>query len=281
MLLTTEHTEGPKTLRNALLVATGLLLSAAAATADEPKIQPKAVELLKTMSATLAAAHSMSFTALTTYESPSRFEVPLAYTTISEVTMQRPNQLRVITPADGHASEFYYDGKTMTAFSPEPNLVAVADAPPTLDATLKAAYDQAAIYFPFTDVLVKDPYADIADGLEIAFVIGQSHVVGGTTTDMVAIADHHVFAQIWIGAKDHLPRRIRAVFGNDPARLRHDLELSNWKLNITVPADAFTPTKRIAGARHIAFARPDPQFPPGVTLLPPPTAPAAPPAKNP
>ena len=37
------------------------------------------------------------------------------------------------------------------AVEAEANLVAVADAPPTIDATLKAAYDSATLYFPFSD----------------------------------------------------------------------------------------------------------------------------------
>ena len=100
----------------------------------------------------------------------------------------------------------------MVAFAPAENLIAVAEAPPTIDAALKAAYDSAAIYFPFTDLIVADPYKDIADGLVLAFYIGQSKVVGGTTTDMVAYADNETFAQIWIGAEDKLPRMVRAVY---------------------------------------------------------------------
>ena len=157
-----------------------------------------------------------AFTAVISYESPSRLGPPLVYTTKSEVTLQRPDKLRVITPGDGPASEFYYDGKTMMAFEPAANLVAVAEAPPTIDAALKAAYDSAAIYFPFTDVIVADPYKGIADGLKLAFYIGQSRVVGGTTTDIVAIVNNWVFEQIWIGAEDKLPRKVRAVFLADP-----------------------------------------------------------------
>ena len=142
----------------------------------------------------------------------------------SEVTLQRPDKLRVITPGDGPASEFYYDGKTMMAFAPAENLVAVAEAPPTIDAALKAAYDAAAIYFPFTDLIVADPYRAIADGLKLAFYIGQSNVVGDTTTDMVAIASDVVFVQIWIGADDKLPRMMRAVYRDDPLRLRHQMD---------------------------------------------------------
>jgi hypothetical protein len=183
--------------------------------------------------------------------------------------MQRPDKLRVIATGDGPPSAFYYDGKTMTAFAPAENLIAIADAPPTIDAALKVAFDTGAIYFPFSDVIVADPYKDIADGLKIAFYIGQSNVVGDTTTDMVAYITGDVFVQAWIGAQDKLPRRIYAIYVNDPARLRHVLALSDWKVDSTISADAFAPANA-AGAAHIAFARPDAADAPG--MKPPPKA---------
>ena len=232
-------------------------------------LEPKAIDLLKAACSRLAAARSMSFTAVVTYENPSRLGPPLAYTTRSEVTLQRPDKLKVITSGDGPASEFYYDGNTMMAFAPAENLLAVADAPATIDAALKAAYDSAAIYFPFTDLIVTDPYKDIADGLILAFYIGQSHIVGGTTTDMIAYANNDVFMQAWIGTEDKLPRMIRAIYRTDPSRLRNQLEISNWQLDLAVPAEAFTPAN-VGSTTRIAFARPDPTVPPV----------AAPPAKK-
>jgi len=247
---------------------------AASSAAPAPALEPKAIDLLKAMSRRLAAARTMSFTAVASYESPSRIGPPLVYTTTSEVTLQRPDKLRIITPGDGPASEFYYDGKTMMAYAPAENLVAVADAPATIDGALKAAYDSAAIYFPFTDVIVADPYGDIAAGLTHAFVIGQSRVIGGTTTDMVAIVDDGVFVQIWIGAEDKLPRMLRAVYARDPSRLRHQVEFSNWRLDGQVPGDSFA-SPRAAAASRIEFKRPDP--PPGATPKP---APAGKPSKT-
>ncbi len=117
--------------------------------------------------------------------------------------------------------------------------------------------------------MVADPYEDIAKGLELAFYIGQSRVVGGTTTDMVAYASHGVFVQIWIGAEDKLPRMARAVYRNDPAQLRHHVEFSNWQLDGAVSADAFASAKATSATR-IPFARPDPKLPPGAK---PPAAP--------
>jgi hypothetical protein len=57
-------------------------------------IEPKAIEILKAASSRLAAARTVSFTAVVSYESPSRLGTPLVYTTKSEVTLQRPDKLR-------------------------------------------------------------------------------------------------------------------------------------------------------------------------------------------
>ena len=232
----------------------------------EPQVEQKALDILKASSDRLAAARTMKFNAVVFYESPSRLGLPLIYTTKSEVAVQRPDKLRVITPGDGPSTEFYYDGKTIMAYSPAENLVAIADAPPTIDAALEEAFHSAAIYYPFTDVIVADPYKDIADGLTLAFYIGQSQVVDGTITDMVAYETYGAFVQIWIGAKDKLPRMARAVYRNDPLQLRHGVMFSNWKINATIPANAFTSSKA-RKANRIPFDRPDAIIPPGVNPM--------------
>jgi hypothetical protein len=245
-------------------------------------LEPRAIDLLKAMSAKLAAAKSMSFTAVVGYEYPSKLGPPIVYTSRYDVTMQRPNKLRVIMPGDGPASEFYYDGKTMMAFAPAENLVAVADAPPTIEAALKTAFDTAAIFYPFTDLLVTDPYAALANNAMLAFYIGPSGMVGGTKTDMVAWANKDVFLQIWIGVDDKLPRRLRATYAADVMQLRHEMDLTNWQLDGTIAADAFASTKAQAAGR-IAFKSPT-AAPPGVKPLvgskPTPSTPAKAPSKS-
>jgi hypothetical protein len=209
------------------------------ATPPKPDLEPKAIELLKAVSSRLAAAHTLSFTAVQIFESPSRQGPPLAYATKTDATLQRPDKLRVITSGDGPASEFYYNGKTMMAYARSENLLAVADAPPTIDAMLETAYHSAGIFFNFTDLIVADPYKDMSGGLTLAYYVGQSHVVAGTTTEMVAYIDNGVFIQLWIGTEDKLPRMVRAIFLDDPERLRGQVEFSNWQLDPAVAADVF------------------------------------------
>jgi hypothetical protein len=72
-----------------------------------------------------------------------------------------------------------------------------------------------------------------------------------------------------VGADDHLPRRIKAVYAADASRMRHQVDLSDWRLNEPVPAGAFT-SARAAAARRIPFAPPGGKPP---TLTPPPAVP--------
>jgi hypothetical protein len=174
--------------------------------------------------------------------------------------VQRPDKMRVITPGDGPPTEFYYDGKAMIAYDPAMKLAAVADAPPTIDALVKAAYDKAAIYFPFVDFIVADPYRDMAESLKSAFVVGRSDVVGGTLTDMVAIASDTVQAEIWIGVADKLPRMMRAVYPKESEKKRYEVEFSSWKLNDRVSAAAFSSASALKAPR-IEFRNPDVETP--------------------
>lgn len=237
-----------------------------AAPAYKLVIEPKAMDLLKEMSARIAAARSMAFTAIVGYEFPSKLGPPIVYTLRYDVTMQRPDKLKILMPGDGPASEFYYDGKTMMAYAPAENLVAVADAPPTIDAALMAAHQKAAIFFPFTDLLVANPYTALTDGVILAFYIGRSAVVGGVKTEMLAWANKDMFLQIWIGVEDKLPRRIRAVFAADPLQLRHELDLSNWQLDPAITPESFTSQKALSAPR-IALKSPASGLPPGIKPL--------------
>lgn len=223
---------------------------------NRPALEPKAMEILKAMGDKLASANTLQFSAVEMFEQMSRQGVPLAYATRYKVDLQRPDKLRVITPGDGPPSDFYYNGKTIQAYAPVENLVAVADAPATTEGALEQAYKTAGIYFPFTDFILGNPYQDALPGLKHAYYIGQSKIIGGTTTDLVAFASSGVFAQIWIGVDDHLPRMIRAIYVNDPEMLRHEMAFADWKLDESLPADTFTLPASAASAKRIPFAHP-------------------------
>jgi len=63
-------------------------------------VEPRAMELLQAMSVKIAAAKTVSFTATVGYEYPSKLGPPIVYTTRYDVTMQRPDKLRILMPGD-------------------------------------------------------------------------------------------------------------------------------------------------------------------------------------
>ena len=227
-----------------------------------PAIEPKVVDILKAACKVLADAKTMSFIAVNTYEKAALNGQPLYYATRNEVKLQRPNKLRVITPGDGIADEFYYNGKVMMAYVPSADLVAVADAPPTIDQLIDVVWDKAAIYFPFSDVIVSQPCAVFDKVMKSAFYVGQSKVVGNTTTDMVAVAGDDIQAELWIGTADHLPRLLRVVYPSEPAHASYQTEYSDWHLGGSIDPGAFTSDKAAKG-------KPMPFAPPGAGQLPP------------
>ena len=88
-----------------------------------------------------------------------------------------------------------------------------------------------------------------------------SGAVGGVPTEAVAWATNDVFIQMWVGTEDKLPRRIRAMFANDPLKLRHDMLLSNWQIDPTHAADTFG-SQKAQSAPRIPLAKPVAMPPP-------------------
>jgi len=268
---------GSATVVAALLLAGGALAQSAPAAKTAPAAKPaaakakkarvpllieqRALDVIKAASDKLAAANAMSFTAIVDVEYPSKLGPPLSFPVRYDVAMQRPDKLRVLQSGAGAPNEFYYDGKTMMAYLPDANLVAIADAPPTLEAAIQQAHEKAAIYYPFVDLLQADPYKAFSNKVLHAFHVGASGAVGGVPTEVVAWATNDAFIQMWVGTEDKLPRRIRAMFANDPLKLRHDMHLSNWQLNPAHPADTFMSAKAKA-AQPIKFGKPAAPPPP-------------------
>jgi hypothetical protein len=235
-------------------------------------IDPKVITILQASCDTLGAAQTMTFNAVDTFQRASANGQPLFHTVVNHVAMQRPDKLRVVKVGDGTPNEFYYDGKTMAVYVPSLDVISIADAPSTIDRMLDSAWDVAALYFPFANVLVSKPCSALDGRVKSAFYVGQSTVVGGTKTDVVAVAGSKVQAELWIGVADHLPRMLREIYLNVPAHPQYETEYSDWHLDAPVEASNFSSGKT-AAAKHVPFepvgARPPPSTSPSRSTQPP------------
>ncbi len=226
-------------------------LTRSTAHAEEPAVEPAALKIIQAMSDRLASARRLSFRARAVYDVPGKDQTPIYYATLSDVYFARPNILRVITVADQPMHELLYDGKQVAVFSPAENTLATGPAPDTIEGAIRRV-EEGGIDLPFADVLLNDSYKNFSDGLTSAFVIGRSNAVGATTTDIVSITSPEAHAQLWIGARDQLPRQIWVTYTKAPGNPRHTIEFSGWRLNGPSRSGYF-PRRLVARAKRTEF----------------------------
>jgi hypothetical protein len=219
-------------------------------------IEPAALDLVKAMTSKLGAAKSIQFNALVQSEFPSIDGLPVIYSTAARVAIQRPNQFDVSVWGDGPSSEILFNGKQLFAYSPQKNLVAVSNAPNTIDAAAKFAYEKAGLFFPGDDLILSDPYIHLTQGLTDAFIVGKTKLVGGVETNVIVLAGRELQGQLWIGVKDNLPYMVSWIYTGDKRLPRTTLQYKDWKINAPVPAARFD-SGRFSKALVIEFAQPN------------------------
>lgn len=234
--------------------------AAAPKPAAQAAIDQRALDILKKMSDAITQAKTVQFQArsMVPIRSPGGLWIDLFG--MSRVVMQAPDKLFAETGGDRAKHDFYYDGKTITMYSPDKNLYAVKEAAPTVDAMIEAAYREDGKSFPYADLLVADPYAVLTKGLKGATYVGQSTLVplsgkGMIKTDHLAFINEGVEWQIWIGADDHLPRLVSATYLDDVREPSYTVELGDWKLNEPVDAATFVFTNATK-APKVEFRKP-------------------------
>ncbi|MEI2780892.1 MAG: DUF2092 domain-containing protein [Candidatus Competibacter sp.] len=210
-----------------------------------------ALDLVKKMSAKLAATRSFVVRTRSSTEAPGGTGQFLTFFTEAVVAVERPNKLSAEIRGDAPPFDFHFDGTQMTAYEPTRKLYATADAPKTLDELVPFAAKTAGILLPFEDVLYSDPHAALTKDATSAFYAGFS-VIRGARCEHVALAAPGIEGQIWIDAKTDLPCLIAGTLTKVQGAPRFAVEYYDWKLDPKLPEHlfAFAPPK---GATRMDF----------------------------
>ena len=229
--------------------------STAAASPD-----PRALSMLKLMSDTLSQAKSLRFQArsMAPIKSPNGMWVSLYGT--SRVVKEGSDKLFAETRGDFFPYDFYFDGKTITAYSPAKNLYAEKAAPGTVDSVIEKAYREEGKSFPYADILRAQPYDLLTEGLVSAVYVGQStfRPLSGAATvkaDHLAFSNQGVEWQIWIGTEDHLPRLVCATYLDNVGEPSYIVEFGDWRIDEPVPPETFV-FQNASKATQVEFRNP-------------------------
>ncbi|MCC8992091.1 MAG: DUF2092 domain-containing protein [Candidatus Contendobacter sp.] len=223
----------------------------APATTSTRVMEQGTLDLLKKMSAKLAATPAFLVRTRSSSEAPGGTGQFLTFFTESVVAVKRPNKLSAEIRGDAPPFDFYFNGAKMTAYEPTRKLYATADTPKTLDELPPFAAKTAGILLPFEDMLYSDPYTALTQNMTSIFYAGYS-VIRGARCEHVALAAPGIEGQIWIDAKTDLPCLIAGILRDVQGAPRFMVEFYDWKLDPKLPEHLFTFTPP-EGAVQIDF----------------------------
>ncbi len=225
---------------------------ALAAQAQPTGIDPEAQRLLKASTGFLASQQRFSADTRNTLEVVLKSGQKIEFNHTARLAVHRPNKLRAERSGDLVEQLFVYDGKTLTLSNPKDKAYAQVAAPDTLEAMLEFARTKLDIVAPAGDLLDKNAYDILMDGVTDGIVVGKA-VIEGVRCDQLAFRAPQVDWQIWIqeGAQP-LPRRLVITTRDLPNAPQFAVTMTKWNLKPTFDARTFKFTPP-AGATKVDF----------------------------
>ena len=219
---------------------------------SQPVVKPQPMDVLKQMAAYLKSLERFKVRVEKTTELILPTDQRLHSDQTVEIAMQRPNRLRADFQNLSGGRQLFYDGKTFSLYTPEPNVYASAAAPPTIDKTLDRLADHYQISMPIADLLTADPQSRLVRNLKSSVYVGRI-LVHGVVCHHLAFQTPEVDWEIWIeeGPKP-LPRRLLLTDKSVKGAPWMTATLSDWNLAPQFPADFFT-FEPPQNAQKIAF----------------------------
>lgn len=155
------------------------------------------------------------------------------------IDAKRPSSLRMMLQLGPTSRNLYYDGKSLTLYSPTDHVYATAKAPGTIRETLAAAEDEYGLFIPLTDLFLWGQDPAIANRVSSAFAVGRE-MIGGQMCEHYALRQPFVDWQVWIReGSNALPCKLVITTLDDPAKPQVTA-IYNWAQNPSHEDGAFT-----------------------------------------
>jgi hypothetical protein len=175
--------------------------------------------------------------------------------TYGDLMVQRPNKLRANIFRPNKSREIFYDGTTLTVFTPKLNVYGTIPTPPTLNQMFDMVMLDYGIFIPLADLVQPNIYAKVYPNMDAGIVVGPS-LLNGVYCKQLAFRSGTLDWQIWIeDSATPLPRKIAMVDRGVAGNPQYTALMTDWKVNPTFDESIFTFTPP-EGAQKIKFIKP-------------------------
>ncbi len=173
-----------------------------------PAIDPKADLILRQMSEFLNTLKAFTFHAENAADEVVSAGLKLQFADAVDVSVRRPNRLRVNINGDTHNQQIFYDGKDITLFSLDTNFYATIAAPSEIEKALDYALRAFNLSAPLADLVYRNAYDLLMENVESGSYIGL-HTVHGVKSHHLSFRQNDTDWQIWIeDSKTPFPRKM-------------------------------------------------------------------------
>jgi hypothetical protein len=228
------------------------------ARAQAPTVDPAAVQILKRMTDYLDGLQQFSVNVQSIIEELHVSGHRVDYDLSADVTVKRPNKLRVLRGGYSN-NRIYYDGKTVKAYNPEGKVYVTKEAPDTIEKMITLARETLEMTLPAVDLVYRNAFPLLMQDVTLAVVVGKT-VVRGVRYDHLLFSRPGVDFQVFVAEGDRpLPARYIVTETGTPALLSIVSHLSDWNMAPAVD-DAqfnFVPPKGVNAISSVPLGKID------------------------
>jgi hypothetical protein len=205
-------------------------------------IDPLALDVLRAVAEPVEHAQAFSFKALVEEEQLATNGQIVTFFHTVDVTVQRPDKIRLTFKGRGQQVEFYRENGTITMYAPDAKLYTTMQTKSTIDASL-ADLRTKDVDIPIAPFLRSDLYDLVAKAVITGYVIGRVKVYDQDVHQLAFTAPDADF-QLWVTGEPNA-RFVRAEMVNKKleGKPRTTIQFLDWDLNPTISPDEFTFTK--------------------------------------
>ena len=217
-----------------------MLAAGAAPAAAGSAIEPEAKQILKRSMDYLAGLQQFGLIADSSIEAVLENGQKLQFDSTAAVSVQRPNRFYAVRLGELADQELFYDGEHLTLHQIDAGMYATVEAPGTLEGMLDFARESLDIVAPAGDLIYRNNYEILLDGVESGFVVGEA-VVGGLLCDHVAFSKPELDFQLWVArGETPLPAKLVITSRDVINAPQFTVAMREWDITPNVPKEKFT-----------------------------------------
>jgi hypothetical protein len=202
-------------------------------------VDPGTIQALKDMGVHLQTLKRFQVSTQLTGERVLADGQKLQHTATADMDVERPNRLRALMISARSERKLFYDGKTVTLWTPAQKYYSKVPFDGTLGQLVERLEDRYGVEIPLSDLFLWGTPAAPLDKLESAMNAGQDFI-GKDLCDHYALRQGNIDWQIWITTgSTPLPRKIVITNRADDARPQ-SVSLIEWNLKPTFKDSVFT-----------------------------------------